>query len=128
MAKKIRVSILYNQPISGSLALKGPYVNERGMLRSELPIRRGEKHTMQEFIDMSEVGVVEEMDDIKEALNSIGYKTTTFNVDSDVVRLIDYLRSERPDVIFNLVECVENLSIHEMHVAGIYELLKIPYT
>lgn len=128
MARKTRVSILYNQPVSGNLGQDRPYIDERGALNAELPIRRGEKHTMQELIDMSEVGVVEEMDDIKEALNSIGYKTTTFNVDSDVVRLIEYLRTDRPDVIFNIVECVENQSIHEMHVAGIYELLKIPYT
>ena len=130
MAKKVRVAILYNQPVSGTRAAASaqPFVNERGVLGSGLPIRRGEKRTMQEFIDMSEVGVVEEMDDIKEALNSIGYRTTVFNVDSDVVRLIDYLRTERPDVIFNLVECVDNLAIHEMHVAGVYELLKIPYT
>jgi D-alanine-D-alanine ligase len=50
------------------------------------------------------------------------------NVDGDIFRLIDYLRSEKPDLIFNLVECVENESQQEMNVAGIYELLRIPYT
>jgi D-alanine-D-alanine ligase len=79
-------------------------------------------------VDLSEVGVVEEMEDIKEALNSLGYKTTILNVDSNIDRLIDYLRNDRPEVIFNLVECIENESLQEMNVAGLYELFKIPYT
>ncbi len=128
MPKKTRISILYNQPVSGTEEQKRQFINEKGVLGDSSQIRRGEKHTMRELIDMSEVGVVEEMDDIKDALNSIGYRTTTVNVDSDVFRMIEYLRTESPDVIFNLVECVENQSIHEMHVAGIYELMKIPYT
>jgi D-alanine-D-alanine ligase len=42
--------------------------------------------------------------------------------------LLQFLRTEKPDVIFNLCESVGNESIHEMHVAGIFELLNIPYT
>ena len=80
------------------------------------------------LVDLSEVGVMEEMEDIKAALSSLGYKPTIVNVDSDIFRLIDYLREERPDIIFNLVECVENESLQEMNVAGLYDLLKIPYT
>jgi D-alanine-D-alanine ligase len=128
MTKKIRIAILYNQPVTGDREQKASYVNEKGKLQAGAQIRRGEKRTFQELIDLSEVGVVDEMDDIKEALNSIGYSTTTFNVDSDAFRLFDYLRNDRPDMIFNLVECLGNESIHEMHVAGVYELLKIPYT
>jgi D-alanine-D-alanine ligase len=71
---------------------------------------------------------MEEMEDIKGALESVGYRTSIMNVNGDTFRLLDYLRSERPDVIFNLVECVENEALQEMHVAGVYELLKIPYT
>ena len=128
MAKKTRISILYNQPVSGTGEVERQYINEKGVLGDVPQIRRGEKFSMRELIDMSEVGVVEEMDDIKDALNSIGYKTTVFNVDSDVFRMIDYLRAEKPDIIFNLVESVENQSIHEMHIAGLFELMKIPYT
>jgi len=38
------------------------------------------------------------------------------------------LKTEKPDLIFNLVESLGDESIHEMHVAGIYEVLGIPYT
>jgi D-alanine-D-alanine ligase len=68
------------------------------------------------------------MEDIKSALVSLGYRPTILNVDSNIFRLIDFLREDRPDLIFNLVECVENDSVQEMHVAGLYELLKIPFT
>ena len=71
---------------------------------------------------------MEEMEDIKTALDSLGYRTSIVNVNSDVYRLIDYLRDDRPDLMFNLVECVENESLQEMNVAGLYDLLKIPYT
>jgi D-alanine-D-alanine ligase len=80
------------------------------------------------MIDLSEVGVVEEMEDIQMALDELGYVTSIMNVDSDVDRLYRYLRGERPDLVFNLVESIENESLLEMNVAGIYELLKIPYT
>jgi D-alanine-D-alanine ligase len=78
--------------------------------------------------DLSEVGVLEEREDIARALQADGYKCTLFNVDSDITRLITYLKTEQPDVIFNLCESVNNIAIHEMHVVGIYELLGIPYT
>lgn len=128
MARKSRVSILYNQPVSGTEDRERLTITENGTLANRTSNHRKDKLSMQEMIDLSEVGVVEEMDDIKDALNSVGYKTTTFNVDSDIYRLIDYLKSERPDLIFNLVECVENQAIQEMNVAGLYELLKFPYT
>lgn len=128
MARKSKVTILYNQPVSGTEERERLTISENGTLTNRTSGHRKDKLSMQEMIDLSEVGVVEEMDDIKDALNSVGYKTTTFNVDSDIYRLIDYLKVDRPDLIFNLVECVENQAIQEMHVAGLYELLKIPYT
>ncbi|HTX98705.1 MAG TPA: ATP-grasp domain-containing protein [Bacteroidota bacterium] len=128
MPRKTRVSILYNQPVTVDEDRARFAITESGTLAKRASSVKKEKMSMREMIDLSEVGVVEEMDDIKDALNSIGYKTTTFNVDGDVYRLIDYLKNEPPDVIFNLVECVENQAIQEMHVAGLYELMKIAYT
>ena len=131
MGKKIRIAILYNQPVTGSVEGR-KYVAENGKLQSELSGRRNGKQAKTngryETVDISEMGVLEEMEDIKCALNALGYRATTFNVDSDIFHLIDVLRGEKPDLIFNLVECVENDSDQEMNVAGLYELLKIPYT
>ncbi len=130
MGKKLRIAILYNEPVSN--AKKRDYVTELGILRNGSNGRtngsasNGNGHAV--TIDASEIGVLEEMEDIKAALNATGFKAKTVNVDSDIFRLIDYLRSEKPDLIFNLVECVENEAAQEMNVAGIYELLKIPFT
>jgi D-alanine-D-alanine ligase len=129
MPKKIRIAILYNEPLVGTEAGR-KYISENGQLQDGPAVRKiGEKAKQPDVaVDLSEIGVVEEMDDIKAALTSLGYKTATFNVDSDIFRLIDYLREDKPDLIFNLVESVENDSLQEMNVAGIYDLLKIPYT
>lgn len=131
MKRKTRIAILYNEPIVGTDAGR-KYISENGKLQ-EGPVANSLASTRKPVaipagVDMSEIGVVEEMDDIKEALEALGYKCLVFNVDSKVERLIDFLREEKPDLIFNLVECIENEAILEMNVAGMYELFKIPYT
>jgi D-alanine-D-alanine ligase len=134
MGKKLRISILYNQPVTGEPEQR-KYISENGQLKEGPPLRKGEKlsaakkgFTVQEMIDLSEVGVLEEMEDIKGALAALGYRPSIFNVNSDIDRLYRFLIDERPDLIFNLVESLENEAIQEMNVAGLYELLKIPYT
>lgn len=131
MKRKTRIAILYNEPVVGTEAGR-KYISENGQLQegpavhSFDPMRK--PSSIPAGVDMSEIGVVEEMDDIKAALESLGYKCSVFNVNSKVARLIDFLKEEQPDLIFNLVECIENEAILEMHVAGLYELFKIPYT
>lgn len=130
MARKLRIAILYNEPV-GDAAAGRKYITENGQLREGPAVIRkapGKTPPLLPSVDLSEVGVMEEMEDIRTALSGVGYRTTILNVNSDIFRLIEYLRDDRPDLIFNLVECVENESLQEMNVAGIYELLKIPYT
>ncbi len=135
MGKKLRISILFNEPAVSDENLQ-KLVTENGQIRSDPDAllkklaaeRTPRSRKPPPSVDLSELGVIEEMEDIKIALDSLGYKTSITNVNSDVYRLIDYLREERPDIIFNLVECVENESLQEMNVAGLYDLLKIPYT
>jgi len=80
------------------------------------------------LVDMSEVGVIEEREQVEKALQHTGYHTSLFNIDGDIKRLINFLEVQKPDLIFNLCESLMGESIHEMHVAGIYELMNIPYT
>lgn len=130
MAKKLRIAVLFNEPTTGEPSRK--YISENGQLQEgPAPAKPGRKQKQpvpQPAVDLSEHGVLEEMEDIKDALTSLGFKPSILNVDSNIFRLIDLLRDERPDLIFNIVECLENESIQEMNVAGLYELLKIPYT
>lgn len=133
MGRKLRIAILYNEPVTAGKEQR-QYVSETGQLKESRSLLKQSKAAERKqaevpaLVDLSEVGVVEEMDDIKAALTSLGFRPTTFAVDGDIFRLIDYLREERPDLIFNLVESVENEAFQEMNVAGLYELLKIPYT
>ena len=135
MGKKLRISILFNEPVVSDVDIKN-LIAEDGSLRRDpdalLKKAAAEKNRKSSknapALDLSEVGVLDEMEDIKKALDSLGYRTSIVNVNSEMFRLIDYLRADRPDVIFNLVECVENESLMEMNVAALYELLKIPYT
>jgi D-alanine-D-alanine ligase len=132
-SRKIRIAILYNEPVVGTEAGKR-YIEENGSkkgtfkAKTKAPSKKGKLLATQALIDMSEIGVVEEMEDIKSALNSLGYQTAIFNVDSKFHRLIDYLTAERPDLVFNLVESVENESTQEMNIASVYELLRVPFT
>jgi D-alanine-D-alanine ligase len=110
------------------------YIAENGVKKgvspatSKVTSKKGKLLATQALIDLSEIGVVEEMEDIKSALNSLGYRTSIFNVDSKFHRLVDYLRTERPDLVFNLVESVENESAQEMNIAAVYELMRVPFT
>ncbi len=72
--------------------------------------------------------VLEEYEAIRDALNEVGCRAELFNMEDDVDKLIAYLRQRRPDVVFNLVEYVRDESGLEVAVAGLYELLQIPYT
>lgn len=131
MARKLRIAVLYNEPVAGG-EQERTYVGENGRLLAgsagSASVPKARTTVLSPSQDLSELGVVDEMEDIKSALTSLGYKTSIFNVDGDVFRLFDHLRNEQPDLIFNLVECVENESLQEMNVAGVYDLLKIPYT
>ena len=134
MAKKLRISILYNEPLGyGSDGRQ--FISETGKLHVESPPsgntgrrRKAVVPVQPAPVDLSEVGVLQEMEDIRSALQTLGYAPTIFNVNGEAFRLIDYLRQDRPDLIFNLVESVENDAVQEMNVAGLYDLLKIPYT
>src|SRR3972149_1502038 len=127
MRKKVHVAVVFNEPtIATSDGRK--YISEHGELRAvpthaEVVVQAGKA-----TIDMSEVGVLEEREHVVQALKESGYKTSLFNMNGDIKRLIAFLEEKEPDMIFNLCESVGNESIHEMHVAGVYELMEIPYT
>jgi len=124
MRKKIYVAIVYNEP-AGTLDNTGSYISENGLLQENRKLAKNEAEVL---LDLSEVGVLDEMNDIAKALQTSGYRTTVFNVDGDISRFVAFLKDEQPDVVYNLCESVGNESIHEMHAVGIYELMGIPYT
>jgi len=125
--KKIHVAIVFNEPtLTTEDGVK--YISENGAIHGSATKAEVLQASDQEQIDLSEVGVLEERESVQKALQAAGYRCSLFNMNGDVRRLFDFLDEKRPDVIFNLCESVGNESIHEMHVAGLYELMGIPYT
>ncbi|NPV11422.1 MAG: ATP-grasp domain-containing protein [Ignavibacteria bacterium] len=113
MKEDIKILLVYNQPVGGIFE---SYDGRR--IKSE----------SSNSIDLSEVGVLEEYEEIKEALTERGYKTESFNLLDNISELCSKVGAGNYDVVFNLVESVGGESIKEMYVAGIYELYNIPYT
>ena len=127
MAPSELIAVVFNEPTVNTEEGR-KYISESGQLgpmaqRAELMAAIG-----QGTVDLSEVGVIEARELVEQALHREGYRTTLLNINGDLHRLIDFVRETKPDLIFNLCEGVRNLAIHEMHVAGIFELLGVPYT
>jgi D-alanine-D-alanine ligase len=79
-------------------------------------------------IDMSEYGVLDEMKSVQRALRESEHETKIIPVALDIHKLIDELKSDTPDIIFNLCESVDGDPTQEMNIASLFEILKIPYT
>jgi D-alanine-D-alanine ligase len=113
MKEDIKILLAFNQPVGGI------YESYDGKRR---------KTESSNSIDLSEIGVLEEFEEIKETLNQRGFYTETFNLIDNIDELCSKLGSGNYDVVFNLVESVSGEAVKEMYVAGIYELYDIPYT
>jgi len=97
---------------------KGPVYEGTGINIDDIP----------EDIDMSEYGVLDEVRSVERALAPLEHKTKIVPVALDINKLIAELNENRPDIIFNLCESVDGDPTQEMNIAGLFELLKIPYT
>ncbi len=94
-------------------------IAERGP--TELPWSPGRNAT--------EVSTVQdEIDDISNALAVAGFRTRTVNVAEDIDTVIDAIRRFKPHVVFNLMEFFNDKAVQEAYIAGLYELLGVPYT
>lgn len=126
MTKPIHVAVIYNEPTIDT--------DQGRVFASEVGVNHMNHNGWTSAaktdgkIDLSEVGVLEQKEDIQLALRTLGYDTSMFNMSDDLDRFLAYLKAMQPDIIFNMVECLGDDAIHEMHVAGIYELLGFSYT
>ena len=113
--KKLNISIIFNDPVQYA---KGPVYEGTGI----------DLDTVPEEIDMSEYGVLDEVRSVERALEPLEHNTKIVPVALDINKLITELNENRPDIIFNLCESVDGDPTQEMNIAGLFELLKIPYT
>jgi D-alanine-D-alanine ligase len=72
--------------------------------------------------------IAEELDAMAAALAGGGHTVEIVNIRDDLGALLAAIDRFTPDAIVNLVEQYGDDPAHEFHVAGLYELLGLPYT
>jgi D-alanine-D-alanine ligase len=120
MDKRLHIAVVYNEPLS-SLDSARQVVSPSGSLEYN-------SESAAHAVDLSELEVMEAVDAVEESLASLGYNVTVISASRDISKLIQELKSANPDLVFNQCEAIENNASHEMAIAGIYELLNLPYT
>lgn len=69
-----------------------------------------------------------EVEAVRNALKEGGFVVKTLSLRRVNSKVVNQIEEINPDLIFNLCESLYDESRHEMYVAGLFELLKIPYT
>ena len=72
--------------------------------------------------------VTEEYEAISSALREEGYEVKLVNINEDIQVLINLLKKNPPDVVFNLIEFYRNDPALEHLVAGLYSLYGVRFT
>ncbi|MEG8946002.1 D-alanine--D-alanine ligase family protein [Rosettibacter firmus] len=106
-----KILICYNEPIRYYNNYLGKEINNE-----------------KENIDLSEHNFLNQIDNIKKILSKKYLEVNTLSVNSDIKTFIKKILSYSPDVIINFVESIEGNSNLESYIAGLYDILGIPYT
>jgi D-alanine-D-alanine ligase len=73
-------------------------------------------------------GVIDSAVEVRNTLAALGHQVSLLRVDEGIRPFVDALEGLRPDVVFNMCEGYRDSSAGEYHIAGLLELLGIPYT
>lgn len=79
-------------------------------------------------VDLSEREFMNQIASIKKSLLKKYISVETLAVNSDIKGAMKKILNYSPDLIFNFVESVEGNSNFESYIAGLFDLLEIPYT
>lgn len=66
--------------------------------------------------------------DVYQALQSLGHEVRLLGLSDDVGVMVDELKANRPDVVFNQVEQFNGDAAQEKNVIGLLEMFGIPFT
>ena len=111
---KIKVAVVYNEP-EPEMYKK---TNDEDVKQADF----------QMYFEVDKTTPMEEFDYIAKKLENVGFNSYTLNIQDNLELMLNNLKKEKPDVIFNFVEIYKDNSRLEMNIAGLYELLGIPYT
>jgi D-alanine-D-alanine ligase len=112
--EKIKVGILFNEP-NPEIYLKKPKFS-----KIDLPF--------EPYFEIEQITPVDTFTIIAKKLQNKGFDAFTLNIKDDISHLLDVLKKKKPDVVFNFIEIFNNDPRLELNIAGLFELLKIPYT
>ncbi len=65
---------------------------------------------------------------VVETIKSLGHEVRIFGIFDDIQPLVEELKSDKPDVVFNMCETFNNDRDQEPNIAAVLELLGIPHT
>lgn len=117
MPKKKKIVVVYDE---GSLDISSELqmaLNGKTEPDEKMPLQ-----------DTSLMSVIEQVDAVVEVLTEAGYNASTLLTGPAIGKFSEKLREEKPDLVFNFCESIEDNSYQEMNIAGLYELLGIRYT
>jgi D-alanine-D-alanine ligase len=72
--------------------------------------------------------IVDGVTDVQRTLEELGHRVTLIRVSDGIVPFVQQLEAARPDLVFNLCEGFGEQSSGEYCVAGLLELLGVPFT
>lgn len=113
MTNRIKVAIVFNETVTDYPEKVETKVSDLGF---------------KPYFDMEETNPIEEFDNLEAKLNEIGFETRSINIKDNIEVLIDSLTKNKPDVVFNFIEIYDDNAKLEMNVAGVLDLLQIPFT
>ena len=115
MSRKRTVAILYNH------VGEDEYEQLRQVESSELQFKP-------EYELESIATVADEIAAMVKALRKERFHCYAVNIEDNFKTLLSVLQKRRPDVIFNLIEFFNDNPWQESMVAGLFEILRVPYT
>lgn len=114
MSSKVSVAVLYNQVGE----------DEYELMRKQSPVELDFKPEFK----MDVATVQEEIAALVKGLRKAGFRAYAVNVEDRFEILYQVLTRRKPDAVFNLIEFFNDDPRQEFLVAGLYDLLRIPYT
>jgi len=111
--KKIKVLVLYNEA-------HPEYYHKTEEPTPDLDFKT--------YFEIEELTPMEEFEIMAKRLQKLGFDAYTLNLKDDIFLLLNEVKKNKPDVIFNFVEIYKDRPRLEMNVVGLYELLGVPYT
>lgn len=114
MKAKLKVAVIFNEP--------------NPELYRKPSKKRKKTQNFTPFFEVDQTTPLEDYEYIRKCLSEEGFECYTLNLFDDINNLINDVKKNQPDVIFNFVEIYKDDPKLEMNIVGLFELMGIPYT